>query len=131
MDCIIRGSGSVSVASLQAVASSNSDRTGCIAAYISCWMISFNSDRNAQTVDLISAWADLMSSFRSFKFAFIIPFSYSRSLSLLACNFASISSLLAFSLASAVSYSLSFDYSQTSITLRTTCNTSEQDQQGQ
>jgi hypothetical protein len=55
MDCIIHESGSVSVTPLQAVVSSNSDRMGCITAFIPYWMVSFNSDRMAPTVDLISA----------------------------------------------------------------------------
>jgi hypothetical protein len=28
---------------------------GCITAFISCWMVSFNSDRMAQIVNLVSA----------------------------------------------------------------------------
>jgi hypothetical protein len=39
MGCIIPGSGSVSVALLQAAVSSNSDRAGCITAHISHWMV--------------------------------------------------------------------------------------------
>jgi hypothetical protein len=50
MDCIIHGLGTVSVSSLQAVVSSNSDRMGCITAFISYWIASFNSDRNAKIV---------------------------------------------------------------------------------
>jgi hypothetical protein len=52
---IIPGSGLVSVASLQAVVSSNSDRTGCIAVFFTRWMVSFNSEPNVRIVDLISA----------------------------------------------------------------------------
>jgi hypothetical protein len=86
IDCIVPGLGSVSVPALQSVVSSNYDGTDCIAACIWRWMISFISDRMAQAVDLISVWLHLMSSFRFSRFAFIIPFSSSRSLSVLSCN---------------------------------------------
>jgi hypothetical protein len=36
MDCVIPGLGSVSVASLQVVVSSNSDHMDCITAFSSC-----------------------------------------------------------------------------------------------
>jgi hypothetical protein len=45
IDCIIPGSGSVSVASRQVVVWSKSDCTDCIAAFASRWMVSFNLDR--------------------------------------------------------------------------------------
>jgi hypothetical protein len=72
MDGIIPGSGSVSVAPLQAVVSSNSARTDCIEALISRWMVSINSDRMAQTVDLISAWLPSILAFISLVFASIL-----------------------------------------------------------
>jgi hypothetical protein len=68
----------------QMVVSSNSDRTDFIAAFISCRMVSFNSDRNAQMMDLIFAWTDLISS---------------RMACVFSCILASICSCLAFVLA--------------------------------
>jgi hypothetical protein len=78
MDCIISGSGSVSVALLQVVVSSNSDRTDCIVARISRWMVSLNSDPNIQIMDIISAWlASILASILMYRMTFVSACTFS------------------------------------------------------
>jgi hypothetical protein len=79
-DCIIPGSGLVSVASLQAVVSSNSDRTNSTAAFISRWMVSLTQTGwNILWVSFLRGWRP---SWRSFLASSLQVFSGSFSVSL-------------------------------------------------